>query len=78
MVIKPKPTTIEIPIVAILVNKLTETMLAADLLPLEPDDELEEEEEEESYKEKKRNSKKMNYFGNVYTGNIQYVKLQIN
>ncbi len=47
MVIKPKPTTIEIPIVAILVNKLTETMLAADLLPLEPDDELEEEEEEE-------------------------------
>lgn len=44
MVIKPKPTTIEIPIVAILVNKLTETMLAADLLPLEPDDELEEEE----------------------------------
>ena len=47
MVIKPKPTTIEIPIVAILVNKLTETMLAADLLPLEPDDELEEEEEED-------------------------------
>ena len=47
MVIKPKPTTIEIPIVVILVNKLTETMLAADLLPLEPDDELEEEEEEE-------------------------------
>ena len=41
------------------------------------EEEDEEEEEEESYKEKKE-IQKINYFGNVYTGNIQYVKLQIN
>ena len=44
MVIKPKPTMTERATVAILVMVVTETVVAADLLPLEPEEVLEEEE----------------------------------